>query len=370
MDVGGEVKKEKDEVAAERGDISALLRFNYKREMIPCLKELDSWGLKLKYLPIVDMCVKQNNMEDAEYFLQKAESQKEKGALYKYALFLEKVGNNEKAIEKLMEITKTPDDENYVAAYLRLFRKHNVEIDVPQDILDAEKEVKENPFDLGNHPFSEYPLRHIVWYSVIAIFGFLTMFKPLIFIIPFGILLFLSFVHRFEKLVPEWDDLREKYDVYANELGEEFKEDPDLGIPYMADLDNAPKQEDYQKLQLFSEFDLLPMYVDDKYSFMKAQDQHYMERDQITLKIHYIRMNHLIQRYYKGEKYLMPILVHMYHLKYDGEKFIGNALGQNDFYISSVTLLNGYMIKTADEKIHGMCFYPENIGDVQKVTAE
>lgn len=91
-----QVKKERDQVAAERGDMAALIRFNYKHEAVEPLLELERWGVKLKYLPIADMCLRQNNLVDAEHFLQKAVQNNEENAAYKFALYWEMRNDREK----------------------------------------------------------------------------------------------------------------------------------------------------------------------------------------------------------------------------------------------------------------------------------
>lgn len=57
----------------------------------------------------------------------------------------------------------------------------------------------------------------------------------------------------------------------------------------------------------------------------------------------------------------MPILVIMYHLKFDGEKFIGDAYGQADFPIVSMDMTKSSTLKEADEPLQGTCFYSDQI---------
>lgn len=353
-----QVQKERDQVAAERGDLSALIRFNYKHEEISHLKELERWGVKLKYLPIADMCVKQNKMNDAEHFLQMAYQNKEENAAYKFALFWEMAGNREKAIEKLMEVYQTPKEKCYLSACQRLRTKYQVKIQMPQEIVDKEKKVRDSVLDMSEHPFSQSPVRYIVWYVMLGIAGFMALFVSIIFAIPFAITIYLFRKNRYRKPMLEWEDLQSEYLDYCNEFGQEYKDDPDLGPVNADDAENEPKQRDYQKTVLGCDG---VEFKDDEEAYAKALAQHRIDRDELTKKIHHIKMNHLIQRFYKGEKWLMPILVIMYHLKFDGEKFIGDAYGQADFPIVSMDMTKSSTLKEADEPLQGTCFYSDQI---------
>lgn len=318
--------KEQDQVAAERGDLAALIRFQYRREAVPQLKVLESWGMKLKYLPIADMCMRQNNLTDAEYFLQKAAQNKEENTTYKYALFWEQAGNQEKAIEKLMEVYRNPQDKCYLSACQRLSSKYKMKIEIPQELKQ-----------------SEAKLNGIIWYLALIIAVLVLLFAKFLIAIPSGFVIYLLIKNRPKKKKPvkkmfEWEDLWSPYADYCNELGQEYKDDPDLGPVKIGKAENEPQQNDFER----------PVFL---------YGQNFTERDNLTGKIHHIRMHHLIQRYYRGEKWLMPILVIMYHLKFDGEKFIGNASGQNEIPVTSYDMTRSTTLKFADQPLQGEAFY-------------
>lgn len=284
-----QVKKERDQVAAERGDMAALIRFNYKHEAVEPLLELERWGVKLKYLPIADMCLRQNNLVDAEHFLQKAVQNNEENAAYKFALYWEMRNDREKAIQNLMEVYQKPQDKCYQSACQRLKIKYKMKTNGQENSVE------------------QHLLKDIAVYILVAIAVVLFLFGNIILAIPCGVFIYLFFKNRKNrsaKTMLEWGDLQSEYLDYCNELGQEYKKDPDLGPVNADDAENEPQGD------------------------TKELDQHRRERDELTIKIHHIKMNHLVQRYYRGEKWLMPILVVMYHLKFDGEKFTGDVHGQ------------------------------------------
>lgn len=320
-----DVKFEKDDVAIDRGDIAALTRWAYRKKAVDLLKKLDDMGITLIYLPIAQMYAEKQENNKAEDYFQKAVANKEEGAAYTYALFCERVGKKDKAIALLKEISQKEDDKYCEFSIVRLQKNYNINVEMPENMAADMQRRKNSKWDVSpDHPFKDYPVRYIVWVSVMAVLAILMFYGSFVFTLLFGIVMFAFVSLRTIYSTPEWKNIeKDTYDRYKDRLGEEYVNDPDLGPADVSDVDLYPDKKDfmtYRKHPLF-DYDEEVLKEDLYYS---AYAVYAKKVEDMTIEIYLKRKEHLVLRFLQGEKELLPFLEFMYYLKFDGKKLISS----------------------------------------------